>query len=74
MIGIGDTEFKALQKELKQCQWSGVHKTKSYQVGIAGLQADIEAIEKDMWELIKTDAELIFLLVDYGYCRCDDEK
>ncbi|MFN2439914.1 MAG: transposase [Chitinophagaceae bacterium] len=55
----GLKRLKALQKEWKQYQWSGVHKTKSYEAGIKGLKADIEAIEKDMWELIKSDAELI---------------
>ena len=61
----GLKRLKALQKEWKQYQWSGVHKTKSYEAGIKGLKADLEAIEKDMWELIKTDAELLrmFLLI-----------
>ncbi len=54
----GLKRLKAFQKERKQYQWSGVHKTKNYEAGIKGLKADIEAIEKDMWELIKTDAEL----------------
>lgn len=55
----GLKRLKALHKEWKQYGWSGVHNTKSYQAGIKGLKADIEAIEKDMWELIKSDAELL---------------
>lgn len=55
----GLKRLKALQKEWKQYEWSGVHKTKSYEAGIKGLKADIEAIEKDMLELIKSDAELL---------------
>lgn len=54
----GLKRLKALQKEWKQYEWSRVHKTKSYEAGINGLKADIEAIEKDMWELIKSDTEL----------------
>lgn len=61
----GLKRLKALQKEWKHYDWSGVHKTKSYQAGIKGLQADIKAIESDMWELIKTDQELLkmFMLI-----------
>jgi transposase len=55
----GLKRLKALQKEWMQYDWSGVHKTKSYEAGIKGLKADIEAIEKDMWELIKSDVELL---------------
>lgn len=55
----GLKRLKVLQKEWKQYDWSGVHKTKSYEEGIKGLKADIEAIEKDMCELIKSDAELL---------------
>ena len=55
----GLKRLKALQKEWKQYEWSGVHKTKTYEAGIKGLKADIEAIEKDIWELIKNDAELL---------------
>lgn len=55
----GLKRLKALQKEWKQYEWSGVHKTKSYEGGIKGLKADIEAIERDMWELIKSDPELL---------------
>lgn len=59
----GLKRLKALQKEWKQYEWSGVHKMKSYEAGIKGLKADIEAIEKDMWELIKSDAELLRMFV-----------
>ena len=59
----GLKRLKALQKEWKQYEWSGVHKTKMYEAGIKGLKADIEAIEKDMWELIKKDAELLRMFV-----------
>lgn len=55
----GMKRLKVLQKEWKQYHWSGVHKMKSYESGIKGLKADIEAIEKDMWELIKSDQELL---------------
>lgn len=55
----GLKRLKALQKEWKQYEWAGVHKTKIYEAGINGLKADIEAIEKDMWELIKSDADLL---------------
>ena len=55
----GLKRLKALQKEWKQYCWSDVHKTRTYEEGIKGLKADINAIEKDMWELIKSDAELL---------------
>jgi transposase len=57
--------LSVLQKEWKRYEWSGVHKIKSYDAGIKGLQADIEAIEKDLWELIKSDSGLqrMFLLI-----------
>lgn len=59
----GLKRLKALQKEWKHYEWSGVHKTNNYQAGIKGLKADIEAIEKDMWELIKGDGELYKMFV-----------
>lgn len=61
----GLKRLKALQKEWEHYEWSGVHPTKRYEAGIKGLKADIEAIEKDIWELIKSDAELLrmFLLI-----------
>jgi transposase len=61
----GLKRLKALQNEWKEYQWSGVHKTKNYEAGIKGLQADITAIEKDIWELIKSDADLLkmFMLI-----------
>lgn len=59
----GLKRLKALQKEWAQYDWSRVHKTKSYEAGIRGLRADIEAIEKDMWELIRSDADLLRMFV-----------
>jgi transposase len=55
--------LKVLQQEWQHYQWSGVHSTKPYQQGIKGLQADIDQIEKDMWELIKSDAGLLKMFV-----------
>lgn len=55
----GLKRLKVLQKEWKQYEWSGVHKLGSYEAGIKGLKADIDAIEKDMWNLIKSDAVLL---------------
>lgn len=48
-----------LQKERKHYQWAGVHRSKGYDRGVKGLKADIEQIEKDMWELIKSDRQLL---------------
>jgi transposase len=61
----GLKRLKALQKEWEQYEWSGVHRTKRYEAGIKGLKADIEAIEKDIWGLIKNDSELLrmFMLI-----------
>jgi len=55
----GLKRLKALHKEWKQYQWSGVHRLGSYEAGIKGLKTDIDAIEKDMWELIKSDTALL---------------
>lgn len=57
--------LNALQKEQKHYLWAGMQRTKSYDQGIKGLKADIEQLEKDMWELIKSDKELLkmFMLI-----------
>lgn len=55
--------LNALQKEWKHYQWSDVHKTNSYGAGIKGLKADIEAIEKDMWDLVRGDAEMLRMFI-----------
>jgi transposase len=52
------TAIKQAQKEVDGFKWSGVKKTKTYEAGIKGLQKDIEQIEADIWELIKSDETL----------------
>jgi len=55
--------IKVLQKEWKHYQWSDACSIKSYGAGIKGLQKDIEQIEKDIWELIKKDRELLHMFM-----------
>ncbi len=60
--------LKMLQQvhgEQQVFSWSGRVQSKSYQSGIKGLKKDIEQIEKDLWELIKSDKELLqmFMLI-----------
>ena len=57
--------LKQASQEQKVFSWSGVIQSKPYQSGIKGLQKDIEQIEKDIWELIKSDKKLLqmFMLI-----------
>ncbi|HYJ63600.1 MAG TPA: IS110 family transposase [Parafilimonas sp.] len=59
------TSIKQAQKEIETFNWSKQKKIKNYQAGIKGLQKDIEQIEADIWELIKSDETLykMFLLL-----------
>ena len=57
------TGIKQAQKEVDGFKWSGIKKTKTYQAGIKGLQKDIEQIEADIWELIKSDDKLYKMLL-----------
>lgn len=52
------TALKQAQKEIEVFNWSKLKKTKNYEAGIKGLQKDIEQIEADIWELIKSDEAL----------------
>ena len=52
------TSIKQAQKEVQTYKWAKLKKTKDYQAGIKGLQKDIEHIEADIWELIKSDEAL----------------
>jgi transposase len=52
------TSLKQAQKEIEVFKWSKLKKTKNYEAGIKGLQKDIEQIEADIWELIKSDEPL----------------
>lgn len=59
------TSIKQAQKEIQTFKWAKLKKTKDYQAGIKGLQKDIEQIEADIWELIKSDEKLykMFMLL-----------
>lgn len=52
-------------KEKAVFKWSGTIQSKPYLSGINGIKKDIEQIEKDLWNLIKSDASLLqmFLLI-----------
>lgn len=52
------TGIKQAQKEIDTFQWSKLKKTSNYDAGIKGLQKDIEQIEADIWETIKSDQDL----------------
>ena len=52
------TSLKQAQKEIEVFNWSKLKKTKNYEAGIKGLQKDIEQIEADIWELVKSDEAL----------------
>jgi transposase len=51
--------LKQSHREKEEFSWSKTVQTKPYQSGIKGLQKDIEQIEKDIWELIKKDKQLL---------------
>jgi transposase len=57
--------LKQASQEQQAFSWSGIVQSKPYQSGIKGLQKDIEQIEKDIWELIRTDKALLqmFMLI-----------
>lgn len=59
------TSIKQAQKEIEVFNWCKLKKTKNYDAGIKGLQKDIEQIEANIWELIKSDETLykMFLLL-----------
>jgi hypothetical protein len=46
------------QKEVQTFKWAKLEQTKNYQAGIKGFQKDIEQIEVDIWDLIKSDETL----------------
>lgn len=55
--------LKQAEQEQQVFKWSSIVKVHAYQQGIKGLQKDIEQIEKDIWELIKADRELLNMFV-----------
>ncbi len=57
--------LKQAHTERQVFNWSERVQSKSYQSGIRGLQKDIAQVEKDVWELIKSDKELLqmFMLI-----------
>lgn len=55
--------LKQANHEQQAFKWSSIVQTSPYQAGIKGLQKDIEQIEKDIWELIKTDKELLQMFI-----------
>ncbi len=57
--------LRQVHREQKVFNWSGRVQSKSYQSGIKCLQKDIEQIEKDLWELVRSDKGLLqmFLLI-----------
>lgn len=57
------TSIKQAQKEIEGFHWCKLKKTKNYQAGIKGLQKDIEQIEADIWQLIKSDQALYKMLM-----------
>lgn len=52
------TGLKQTQKEIEVFNCSKLKKTRNYEAGIKGLQKDIEQIEADIWELVKSDETL----------------
>lgn len=50
--------LKQAHGEQKTFNWSKAVQTKTYEAGIKGLQKDIEQVEKDIWQLVKSDKEL----------------
>ena len=52
-------------KEKQVFSWSSMVQSRSYVSGIKGLEKDIRQIETDIWELVKTDKELLqmFMLI-----------
>ncbi|MDB5192360.1 MAG: Transposase family protein [Segetibacter sp.] len=59
------TSINQAQKEIEGFNWAKLKKTKNYDAGIKGLRKDIEQIEADIWELIKSDQALykMFMLL-----------
>jgi transposase len=51
--------LKQAQKEVEGFDWAKVKQVKSYQAGIKGVEKDIQQIEADIWELVKTDETLL---------------
>ncbi len=51
--------LRQAHREQKVFGWSGAVQAKSYQCGIRGLEKDVEQIESDLWELIKSDQALL---------------
>jgi transposase len=59
------TSINQAQKEIEGFNWAKLKKTKNYNAGTKGLQKDIEQIEADIWQLIKSDQALnkMFMLL-----------
>ena len=62
------TALKMLRQahtEKQVFSWSKAVQSKPYEAGIKGLQKDIEQVEKDIWELVKSDKALLqmFLVI-----------
>ena len=55
--------LKQAGREQQAFKWSSIVQSNPYQAGIKGLQKDIEQIEKDIWELVKTDKKLLQMFI-----------
>lgn len=55
--------LKQAHGEKQHFSWSGMVQSNPYQSGIKGLHKDIEQIEKDIWELVKSDKELLQMFI-----------
>lgn len=55
--------LKQAHQEQRTFSWSSRVQSKPYQAGINGLQKDITQIEKDIWELIKRDKDLLNMFI-----------
>ena len=57
--------LKQAHGEQKTFSWSGAVQIKPYEAGIKGLKKDIEQVEKDIWQLVKSDEEFLkmFMLI-----------
>jgi transposase len=51
--------LKQAKKEQQFFTWSAIGQTRHYEAGIKGLRKDIDQIEKDIWELVNSDKDLL---------------